>query len=483
MYGFALIGHVLGVLLMAFSCFVSVPLGLSLYFNDGEHQAFWRSFLTIFGLGVAFYLATYSLKRKFVMRTKYAFLGTFLAWVALSLAGSLPFMFMTSPLAWFDAIFESASGLTTTGATILTRIETLPPSVLLYRQLLQWLGGMGIIVLAVAILPYLGVGGMQLYRSETVGPTSSKFTPSIAQTAKSLWGIYFALTVLCALAYWGAGMKPFDALAHSLSTVSIGGFSTYDNSFAQFMGSPWVYGVGMVFMLVAAMNFNLHFLVLRRGVLGAYFKDSEFLFFMLFILVAVVGLNFAFWLTSAYQGQDAWHRGAFQVISVATTTGFTDQTLNMFLPGVAFILFSLAFVGGCAGSTGGGMKAIRVLLLIKQGHRELKKLLHPQGVFRLRLGHAPVSERVAESVWGFVAIYLLVFMTLVAVMLLLGGDMETAWSAVGACLNNLGPGMGDVALHYGNLDIAEKLVLVLTMIMGRLEIFTVLVLFLPQTWR
>ena len=479
----ALSAHILGALLLAFACVLIVPLGLSLYFNDSQHLAFAYSIVGLFAIGGILLLSTYHWRPHFRMRTKYAFLITVLAWVSICLAGAVPFFLMQGALSPVDAIFEAASGLTTTGASILQHPSHLSPSMLFYRQLLQWIGGMGIIVLAVAILPYLGVGGMQLYHSEIAGPGGSKLTPRITQTAKALWSIYIALTVLCALAYWLGGMSGFDAIAHSFSTVSIGGFSTYDENFAHFADKPALYWIATVFMLLSAVNFGVHFISLRRLSLRPYWQDAEFCFFVLFITIAIVAICALLAVTGTYNWSESWHRPIMQIVSIATTTGFSDVSLATLAPGVAFALFTLAFVGACGGSTGGGIKAIRILLLFKQGHRELKKLLHPYGVFRLRLNRTAVPERITEAVWGFFSVYLIVFITIVALLMLTGMDLLSSWSASGAMLNNLGPGMGAVAQHYGDLLDSQKLILTFTMLLGRLEIFTILVLLMPSSWR
>ena len=475
--------HILGALLVAFASVLFVPLSLSLYFADGQQQAFGYSMLALYALGGSMILSTYKWRSRFSMRTKYAFLITALSWVVICLAGSLPFMLMQGALSPIDAIFEATSGLTTTGASILERPSQLSVSMLFYRQLLQWIGGMGIIVLAIAILPYLGVGGMQLYHSEIAGPSAGKITPRIAQTAKALWGIYIGLTALCAFAYWLAGMSGFDAIAHSFSTVSIGGFSTYDASFAHFSDNAALYWVAIFFMLVASVNFGLHFAALSRFNFRAYWQDSEFQFFLSFILVALLVIGALLALSGSYDWRQEWHRPILQIVSVATTTGFSDTSFASIDPGVAFTLFTLAFIGACSGSTGGGIKAIRILLLIKQGHRELRKLLHPNGIFSLRLNRSAVPSRVSEAVWGFFAVYLITFITIVGVLMLTGMDMTSSWSASGAMLNNLGPGMGSVAQHYGDLLDGQKGILAMAMILGRLEILTVLVLLMPSSWR
>ena len=475
--------HILGALLVAFASVLFVPLALSLYFADGQHRAFGYSILALYALGGGMLLSTYKWRSRFSMRTKYAFLITALSWVTICLAGSAPFMLMQDALSPIDAIFEATSGLTTTGASILERPSQLSLSILFYRQLLQWIGGMGIIVLAVAILPYLGVGGMQLYHSEIAGPNAGKITPRIAQTAKALWSIYIGLTLVCAFAYWLAGMSGFDAIAHSFSTVSIGGFSTYDASFAHFSDNAALYWIAIFFMLVASVNFGVHFAALNRFNLRIYWQDSEFKFFLCFILVALLVIGALLALSGSYDWRQDWHRPILQIVSVATTTGFSDNSFASIDPGVAFTLFTLAFIGACSGSTGGGIKAIRILLLIKQGHRELRKLLHPSGVFSLRLNRSAVPSRISEAVWGFFAVYLITFITIVGVLMLSGMDMTSSWSASGAMLNNLGPGMGSVAQHYGDLLDNQKAILAMAMILGRLEILTVLVLLMPSSWR
>ena len=440
--------------------------------------------IAIIGSGTLCSLVTYRYRHNMQFRTRYAFIITVLSWVVLCVAGALPLVWMENGMEFSDAVFESTSGLTTTGATVIARIESLSLSILLYRQLLQWIGGMGIIVLAVAVLPYLGIGGMQLYHSETPGPAAeNKMTPRIAQTAKALWTIYIALTLLCALAYWVGGMTPFDAVAHSFSTVSIGGFSTHSESFAYFQ-SPGLYWIAIVFMLLSALNFSLHYFAWRqRWNPKYYFQDPECRFYLLFLGIATVSICGLFLFLDQYDSREIGYKGIFQVISVATTTGFTVDTFDHYLPGITFVVFMLSFVGACAGSTGGGIKAIRILLLLKQGYRELLRLLHPHGVFTVRLGKNPVPDQVIEAIWGFFAVYLILFISLMALLMLLGMDMTTAWSALGATLNNLGPGAGAVAQHYADVEDSVKAVLIFSMLLGRLEIFTILVLLLPTTWR
>jgi trk system potassium uptake protein TrkH len=383
-----------------------------------------------------------------------------------------------------DAMFESVSGLTTTGATVITRIDDLPMSILYYRQQLQWLGGMGIIVLAVAVLPMLGIGGMQLYRAETPGPIKdNKLTPRITETAKALWYIYLGLTVACALAYWVAGMSLFDAVGHAFSTVAIGGFSTHDASIGHF-NSPLIDIIAVVFMFLAAINFSLHFLALRHRSVMGYLRDSEFRFYVLLLSSVIVITVLGLYLTETYdRWQDALVNGLFQAVSIGTTAGFTTAEFYNWPGFIAILLLFSSFVGGCAGSTGGGIKVIRVLLLVKQGMREITRLIHPNAKIPVRLGDKTVSSRVVEAVWGFFALYVASFTVMYLALATTGLDLMTAFSAVAACINNLGPGLSDVGAHYADMHDPGKWILCFAMLLGRLEIFTLLVLLTPAFWR
>ena len=408
-----------------------------------------------------------------------------LFWTVLAGFGSIPLLLSSNPqLNLTDALFESMSGLTTTGATVLTGIDHLPPSILYYRQQLQWLGGMGIIVLAVAVMPMLGVGGMQLYRAETPGPMKdSKLTPRITETAKALWYIYLGLTVACALGYWFAGMTLFDAVGHSFSTVAIGGFSTHDQSIGYY-DSPWILAIATVFMLVSAINFALHFTAVRARRPGVYLKDPEVRAFAGFIITvaAVAVVMLIYWRSFDTVGETLWH-GVFQVVSVGTTTGFTTSGYHWWPSFLPVMLIIMSAVGGCAGSTAGGMKMIRAVLLYKQGRREIEKLIHPSALIPIKLGAKPVPDHVINAVWGFFALYILSYVGLSIAMTATGADLVTAFSAVTACLNNLGPGLGTVADNYKDLDNIGKWILCAAMLLGRLEIFTLLVLLSPAFWR
>ncbi|MFP6789651.1 MAG: TrkH family potassium uptake protein [Thalassolituus sp.] len=479
---FTVIARVLGIFLMLFSLTMLPPILVSMWYNDGATQAFSMAMGLIFGIGFLSWMPVRFVRQE--LRTRDGFLIAALFWFTLGLAGTLPFILAEDPgLSFADAFFESLSGWTTTGATVMTGLEYLPKSILWYRQQLQWLGGMGIIVLAVAILPMLGIGGMQLFRAEMPGPLKdSKLTPRITETAKALWYIYLSLTIACALAYWLAGMNTFDAIAHSFSTVGIGGFSTYDESIGHF-DSPLIEMIAVFFMLVAALNFSLHFYAWRNRSITHYWRDSEVRFFTFIIVGGITITISALWLTETYGITESIRYGIFEMVSVATTAGFGTADFSgwpVFLP---VMLFMTAFIGGCAGSTGGGMKVIRVLLVYKQGVREIRRLIHPNAIIPVKLGRMPVSDRILESVWGFFALYVVTFMVMMLALMATGLDQVTAFSAVGSCLNNLGPGLGDVAIHYGGISDTAKWLLALTMLLGRLEIFTLLVLLSPTFWR
>ncbi len=479
----AVIQRILGILLALFSLTLLPPIFIAWWLGDSSFSAFLYAFCLIVFVGLLLWLPVKNIRKELRMRD--GFVVVVLFWIGLGFTGSIPFLLSEYPqLSFNDAVFESISGLTTTGATVITGIDNLPLPILFYRQELQWLGGMGIIVLAVAILPILGIGGMQLYRAETPGPLrDTKLTPRITETAKALWYIYLTMTVSCALLYWLAGMNTFDAIAHSFSTVSIGGFSTHDASIGYF-NSKTIDAIAIIFMLISGVNFTLHFLAWRNTSIKYYWYDSELRTYLL--LLVSIGTICCLYLIFKGNYQDnslAITDGIFQTVSIATTTGFTTtqyQNWPGFLP---LLLLYASFIGACAGSTGGGLKVIRVLLLYKQGVREIKRLVHPSAIITIKIGNKPVSESVINAIWGFFAAYVAIFGFLVLVLMATGLDQVTAFSAVAACMNNLGPGLGNVSEHYGNINDVAKWVLCFAMVLGRLEIFTLLVLFTPTFWR
>ena len=478
---FPIVQRILGLLLMMFSLTMLPPILIGLLFGGGEWLAFVEGFGITLAAGLLCWLPVRKQRRELRLRDGFLVVASF--WTVLGTAGAAPLYFADSlNLSFTDAVFESMSGLTTTGATIIRQLDSLPASVLYYRQQLQWLGGMGIIVLAVAVLPMLGVGGMQLYRAEAPGPVKdTKLTPRITETAKALWYVYLAFTLSCMFAYRTAGMSWFDALCHAFSTVAIGGFSTHDASIGYF-DSTAVNVVAIVFMFLAGINFSLHFFAWRYVSIKHYFDDSEFRAYSLF-LIAVSTVVVA---TLVYSGRplpDALINGTFQAVSLATTTGFaTEEFANWPLSLPVLLLFA-SFVGGSAGSTAGGIKVIRWLLIYKQGVREIRRLVHPSAAIPVKLGNKAVPYRVVDAVWGFFSVYLIVFAIMMLAMMFTGLDQVTAFSAVAATLNNLGPGLGDVANGFMALGNTAKWVAVAGMLLGRLEIFTLLVLVTPMFWR
>ncbi|EHA13759.1 MULTISPECIES: TrkH family potassium uptake protein [unclassified Halomonas] len=474
--------RILGLLLMLFSLTMLPPTLISLWFRDGVWSAFISGIAISVVTGLLLYLPNRRAQKE--LRIRDGFIIAAMFWTVLALFGSLPLMlFGEGSLNITDAVFESFSGLTTTGATVITGIDFLPESILYYRQQLQWLGGMGIVVLAVAILPTLGVGGMALYRTEIPGPLKdSKLTPRITETAKALWYIYATLTLACMIAYMLAGMSWFDALSHSFSTVANGGFSTYDASIGYF-DSATIEMICIAFMLISAFSFSLHFIAWREKSLMHYFHDPEARFLMLFLLALSVITVLSLWLTNTYDTLRGLRHGVFQVVSVATTAGYSVADFSMWPGALPFLLFVAAFVGGCSGSTGGGMKVIRIILILKQGMREIMRLIHPNAVIAVKVGKVSVPDSIAQAVWGFFSVYMLLFFIMLVGVMATGVDQVTAWSTVGSALNNLGPALGEASTHYGEMPTLAKWILVLAMLLGRLEIFTVLVLFTPAFWR
>lgn len=479
----SVVSKILGVLLMLFSILAYLPsILVSLLYRDGELSSFTTALLITFSMGFVLWLLTWRSQKE--LRTRDGFLIVTLFWSVLGTFGALPFYFSFAlPLSVTDAVFESISGLSTTGATVIVGLDDLPKSLLFYRSQLQWLGGMGIVALAVAVLPMLGIGGMQLYRAESPGPVKNdNLVPRLAETAKALWYIYLALTAACTLAFWAAGMTFFDAVCHSFATVAIGGFSTHDASLGYF-DSNLINIIATVFMLIAGVNFALHFTAWRLQSLRQYLRDPELKFYLVILMVLSVVASAVLFSTNTYNGIDSVVHGVFQSVSIATTTGFTTANFSEWPSVLPYMLIYASIIGACAGSTGGGMKVIRILLILKQGLREVQRLIHPNSVIPIKLGSTLVPDRVIEAVWGFFAVYVMVFLALLLALLATGLDVITAFSAVGAAINNLGPGLEGVAQNYSLVSDPAKWILCFAMLLGRLEIFTLLVLFLPMFWR
>lgn len=477
------IQKILGLLLAIFSITMVPPLLISLWAQDDAWLAFLWTMILILITGLILWFPVRNNNDE--MRLRDGFVVVVLFWAGLGLTGAIPLLLFDHPyMSFTDAAFESISALTTTGATVMTGIDSLPKSIQFYRQELQWLGGMGIIVLAVAILPMLGVGGMQLYRAETPGPIKdTKLTPRITETAKAYWYIYLGLTIACGAAYYLAGMDLFDAISHSFSTVSIGGFSTHDESIG-FFNSKTIDTVAVVFMVIAGINFTLHFLTWRSMNLNVYLTDPETRSFLhVLVWICIICCCYLIYVGFYDDPGSALTHGIFQSVSIATTTGFTTEKYHSWPTFLPVMLIFASFMGACAGSTGGGLKVIRVLLLFKQGMREIRRLIHPNAIITIKLGAKPVQESIINAIWGFFAAYVLVFAIILLLLMSTGLNQVTAFSATAACMNNLGPGLGDVSSHYGDINETAKWLLCLAMLLGRLEIFTLLVLFTPTFWR
>ena len=479
---FRLISKILGTGLILFSLIQLVPVLISFIYSETNYSSFFQSALITFVSGLFLYGVNYK-KDYEDLKIRDGFLLIVLLWFVFSIFASIPFILQEKSLSIVNAYFESVSGLTTTGATIFTNLDVELKSILFYRALLQWVGGLGIVVLALALFPILGIGGMQLYRGEASNPVNNnKLRPKMAETAKSLWFIYLFLTIMCFFCYRFSGMSNFDAITHSFSTIAIGGFSNYDASFAYFSNN-FIYFFASVFMFLSAISFSLHFVAFNKLELGGYFKDKELSFYSLIIFSSFLIIFIVLQSSIGLDNIDTLILSLFQTVSFATTTGFvvTDHSsLPLFIP---YLLIALAGMGACAGSTGGGLKAIRIYILYRQAKNELKKLIHPSSVIPLKVGDNVIDSDISDSVWGFVSVYLFALFFGILLILATGLNIETAFSTIFSCLNNLGPGLGDATNNYASLNDVSKIILSFTMILGRLEIYTLLVLFTTFFWR
>lgn len=473
--------RIFGAIIALSSLVTAPPLLIAWWLDEATKAAFLDSLLLIAAAGLMLW---YPVRNAvYDLRLRDGFLVTAALWIIASLVTSVPFMLAAPHLSFTNAVFESTSGLTTTGATVISGLDALPRSMLFYRQSLNFLGGMGIVILAVAILPMLKVGGMQLFRAETTGPTrDNKLTPRITETARALWFVYLGLNALCAAAYWIGGMSLFDAVCHAMSTVASGGFSTHDASFG-YWDSPLLEGIAAVLMLMAAINFGMHWYAWRRATIQHYQADPELRAMLLIALVVGLLVSLQLWLGGRFDGfGESLRHGMFQAISNVSNNGYVTTDYSQWPGAAPLLLLLVAFIGGCSGSTSGGMKVARWQMLVRQALREIRQLVHPKGQFVVKVGGKRVSESVVISVGGFFTLYLLSFLVLVLVLAATGVEVGTATYAIAACLNNLGAGAGEIALHFESLGDFATWVCSFSMILGRLEVFTILVLLTPQFW-
>jgi trk system potassium uptake protein TrkH len=476
--------NVLSRVLLLFSASMTLPWGISFLVGDGAQQAFVVSLAATLGAAVLLWLATFRDRRELQVRD--GFLLVALVWTVLPAFATLPLLLSIEGLSFTDAYFETVSGLTASGATVLAGLDQLPPSVNIWRGLMIWLGGMGVIVLAVAILPLLGVGGSQLFKAETPTPMKdTKLTPRIAETAKGMWLVYVGFTLVCIFAYWAAGMDELDALMHGFTTMGLGGFSTHDESFA-YWDSPAIEAVAIVFMLVAAINFATHFLAWRRVSLRAYGRDPEAKAMLLVLALGVLLVAGYLFLTGIYEDfTTALRFAAFNVVSIATTTGYANADFGqwpIFAP--LMMLFLSSFVSS-SGSTGSGMKMIRAQILFKQIFRELLRTIHPRIYNPVKLSEIPLSNATVFAVLAYVFMYVSCIIVLTLLLTASGLDAISGFSAAIASLNNLGPGLGEVGPSgtYAALSDVQTWICSFGMLLGRLELFTLLVVLTPAFWR
>ncbi|MEX2478360.1 MAG: TrkH family potassium uptake protein [Gracilimonas sp.] len=485
---------VLGIL-GAFIFFLGFALLLPLSVDLIYGQNTWHSFLI--SAGIAFFVGGalwYTFKPKEEIRIREGFLIVSLTWLSLSFVGALPFVIAGVLPSFTDAVFETMSALSTTGSTILggetssgfsnPQIEEIPKSFLLWRSLAHWLGGMGIIVLSLAILPLLGIGGMQLFQAESPGPTADKLTPRVQETAKLLWGVYVAFTFAQFLLLWvHPAMNWFEAINHALSTMATGGFSTKNGSIEAF-DSAYIDWVIILFMFIAGVNFAMHFRLIR-GDHKTFFANREIRFYALIAMISIFIVSGSLWLMDEYHILDALRYGAFQVLAILTTTGFGTDNYEVWNTVGAFFLFLLFFTGGCAGSTSGGIKMIRWMILIRNTGREMKQIMHPKAILPVRIGDQAITQNIQRTVLSFFILYIFIFALGAFIISLFGYDIMSSIGASIAAIGNIGPGWGDFGPteNFAHLPYLGKWVLIFLMMVGRLEIFTVLILFSPAFWR
>ncbi len=476
--------HILSKVLMLFALAFGFPLGISMALGDGAQQAYDEAIVVTFVSGLLLWVLSHRGKRE--LQTRDGFLLVVLIWTVLPLYSTVPLMVYMPELSFTDAYFEAVSGLTATGATVLSGLDSLPPSINIWRTEMHWIGGMGVIVLVVAVLPMLGVGGRQLFKAETPTPMKdSKLTPRMAETAKGLWQVYAAITLVCMGALWLGGMSWVDAIVHGFSVMGLGGLSSHDASMA-FFDSVLLEIIVMVFALIAGISFSTHFMAVRTRSLLTYRADSEIRWYFAVLAASIVGLTWFLWAKGFYlDWPEALRYAAFNTVSVATTLGFSNTDYNVwpyFAP--LWMLFLSSFIAS-SGSTGGGIKMLRAVLLYKQVYREMIKLVHPNAEIHTKVGRQPVPNKIIYAVLAFLFIYVASVVILSFILSASGLDVFTAFTAVVAMVNNTGPGLGQVgpASTYAVLNDFQTWVCSFAMLLGRLEFFTLLVVLTPVFWR
>jgi len=479
---FLKIFHLIGILNLFLGLSMLAPLGISLIYHDGSTIPILNSFIITCAIGTIMYFISKTKNSVSLSQREGMAIVTF-GWISAALFGSLPFLLSGSIDNMTDAYFESISGFTTTGASILPNIESLPEGILFWRSMIQWFGGMGIIVLSIAILPFFGIGGMQLYRAEIPSPVVDKLQPRISETAKSLWKIYFSITLLEVSLLWVGGMSLFDSINHAFCTMPTGGFSTQNASIAQY-NSTYFDSIVIIFMILAGINFSLHFRFLK-GELKVFGDDPECRVFVLTLVILISIVAFNIYQTVYNTIGQAIRYASFQVVSIITTTGFVTADYTKWPPLSQIIILLCMFVGAMAGSTGGAIKVMRIILIIKHGYQEIFRLVHPHAVRSIKLGGKPIPLDILNSVRGFFILYLSVFIVAVIIMSSLGLDIFSSFASVAATLGNVGPGFGLVGPVQNYLSVADlgKWVLSFCMLTGRLEIYTVIILLAPAYWR
>lgn len=472
--------HIIADLIVFEGLSLLLPVVVALIYGDGDARAILVSSVICLISGGLLAMAT---RNQSELKLREGFAIVVFGWTALTFFGALPFVVSGAIPSFTDAFFETMSGFSTTGATILRDIEAMPHGLLFWRSMTHWLGGMGIVVLSLAILPLLGVGGMQLYKAEVPGPTKDRLSPRIAETAKILWGVYLLLSAVETGLLMLGGMSLFDALCHTFGSMATGGFSTKNASIAHY-NSLYIEWVLILFMFLAGTNFSLHYRFLR-GKRDAYHKDREFRFYFIFTLACILLVAFIVFFSRATGVGASLQSAAFQVVSIITTTGFASDDFELWNPAGQLIMIFLMFIGGCAGSTGGSIKIIRIMLVLKHGITEVKKLLHPNAFIPVRLGGRVVPADVVTNILAFFIIYILIFVAGSVCMALLGLDTVSAFSSVAATLGNVGPGLGMVGPmdNYAQVPQLGKWLLSLLMLLGRLELYTVIVIFIPDFWK